>query len=177
MMSRKKPVIVVITGAESTGKSVLAMKLASHYGVPFITEYAREHIGKLNRPYTYRDLESIAVMQQAQMLAALKLNQRLVIFDTWLIITMVWFEVVYGKVPAWLPDTIASAPVGLFLVCSTDIPWMPDPLRENGGEMREKLHRRYIELIGEYGFRSGHVSGEGAARYQMGVDYIDSIIQ
>ncbi len=36
--------IIVITGAESTGKSTLAENLAGHFSVPYIPEIAREYI-------------------------------------------------------------------------------------------------------------------------------------
>lgn len=175
-MPQKKPFIVVVTGAESTGKSVLSKNLAGHFGVPFLSEYAREYVSKLQRPYIFQDLESIAAMQRAQMHAASKMRQPLVIFDTWLIITLVWFEVVYGKAPGWLSGIIASAPIDLFLVCDTDIPWIPDPLRENGGAMRDRLQARYIQLIGDFRFRSCLVSGQGLKRYQTGIDYIESAL-
>jgi hypothetical protein len=47
----------------------------------------------------------------------------------------------------------------LFLVCNTDIPWMPDKIRENGGKMREILLQMYINEIEsinpmEAGFRN-----------------------
>ena len=54
------PKIIVITGAESTGKSVLTKALANHFEVPFIPEIARGYVEKLNRKYNYRDVEQIA---------------------------------------------------------------------------------------------------------------------
>jgi NadR type nicotinamide-nucleotide adenylyltransferase len=172
MKQTEKPAIVVITGAESTGKSVLTHQLARHFAVPSFSEYARDYVGNLNRPYTYADLESIATMQHAQMNAAISIKQPVVFFDTWLIITLVWFEVVYGKAPAWIVPAIANAPVDLFLVCNTDIPWIPDPLRENGGALRLKLQAEYIKLIDRFGFKRKLVSGHGEARLQSAIEFI-----
>jgi nicotinamide riboside kinase len=65
--------------------------------------------------------------------------------DTWLIITKIWFEEVFQEVPAWIEMEIKKAEIDLFLVCDTDLPWIPDHVRENGGEKREYLQNRYIE--------------------------------
>ncbi|NJK84851.1 MAG: ATP-binding protein, partial [Bacteroidales bacterium] len=51
----KRLIKVVITGPESTGKTVLTEELAAHYHTVFIPEYAREYILHLNRSYTYAD--------------------------------------------------------------------------------------------------------------------------
>jgi nicotinamide riboside kinase len=175
MKRDKKPAIIIITGAESTGKTLLTRQLSRQLGAPAFMEFAREYITGLHRPYHYSDIESIARMQQAQMKSALSMNQDLVLFDTWLIITMVWFEVVYGKVPGWIVETIANTPVDLFLVCDTDLPWVPDPVRENGGEMRDRLESRYMELIREFGFPFRVVSGTGEKRLLSGAHFIGSM--
>ena len=67
MMKSMKPKIVVITGAESTGKSKLAELLADKYNVPFIPEYARMYIENLGRKYEYSDVEIIAKKQIEQL--------------------------------------------------------------------------------------------------------------
>ena len=43
-----KPKIIVITGAESTGKSTLTEALSKHFNAPFIPEIARDYVEKLN---------------------------------------------------------------------------------------------------------------------------------
>lgn len=175
MNRQNKPGIIVVTGAESTGKSVLTRQLARHFGVPAFAEFAREYIENLPEHYTYQDVESIARMQHAQMCTAKSLSQKYVLFDTWLIITMVWFEVVYGKVPSWIPDVISNAPVSLFLVCDTDIPWVADPVRENGGEMRERLQVRYLEVIRLSGIPFQIISGDYKERLTVAADFISHI--
>jgi len=114
-------------------------------------------------------------MQKSQMEIARKLRSEYVFFDTWLIITQVWFEVVFNQSPAWMPELIRNTPVDLFLVCDTDIPWMPDPVRENGGEMRERLSEKYIEYIRHYRFHYNVVSGTGIQRTKKAIEFIRHI--
>lgn len=170
-----KPKIVVVTGAESTGKSILTRQLSLFYQSPSFTEFSREYIEKTGFNYTYDDVVSIALMQKAQMKKSRTINTKYVFFDTWLIITMVWFEVVFGRVPQWIPETIRNAPVDLFLLCDTDLPWIPDPVRENGGEMRKILQIRYIELIIRFGFNYKLVSGHSEERFKNAVEFINAI--
>jgi nicotinamide riboside kinase len=158
--------IIVITGAESTGKSVLTEWLAKYFHAPFLPEFAREHIENLNRKYTYDDVEIIAHEQVSRLKTIQTKNSGApyIFLDTWLIITKIWFEVVFNHLPSWLDDQIKSTPIDLFLVCNTDLPWIPDPVRENGGEQREILQQKYIETIKDYNFNYKIVSGKNQER-------------
>jgi NadR type nicotinamide-nucleotide adenylyltransferase len=161
----EKPKIIVITGAESTGKSVLTSYLGHFFTSPWYPEYAREYLEKSGPVYSRHDVETIAHVQYEQMEEALKLDAHFVFFDTWLIITKIWMEVVYGECPVWISQAISSAPVDIFLLCNTDIPWIPDPFRENGGEMREKLSAMYRENLIHYGLNFSIISGKGEERF------------
>jgi len=166
---------IVVTGPESTGKTELSEALTLHLNAVLIPEYARSYVENLHRPYEYRDLEIIArhQMNQESRLVESAVNHILVM-DTWLIITKVWFEVVFGSAPGWIEQYIASSNIDLFLVCKPDLPWIADPVRENGGEMRSKLFDRYCSEIEKYGFKYGVVEGFGAKRLQNALELIKS---
>jgi nicotinamide riboside kinase len=156
---------VVISGPECTGKTELAKNLSARLGTLWVPEYAREYIERLNRPYSYDDVEYIAKQQlEQEKIYESKVSGGLLIFDTWFIITKVWFEVVYGHCPEWIIDHIHSARIDLFLVCSTDLPWTPDPVRENGGEMREQLFKNYCDEISSFNFKYEIIKGKGPLR-------------
>lgn len=166
------PKIFVITGAESTGKSKLTKWLADWYKVPFIPEFARTYIGKLNRRYNYEDVELIAKKQSEQLNSYLSTNYPIVFVDTWLIITKIWFDAVFAKEPQWLEREILKTKIDLFMVCDTDLPWKPDPLRENGGERRLILQKKYIETIEKYNFKYQIISGKGDERSKSALKLI-----
>lgn len=170
-----RPKIIVITGAESTGKSTLAEALAEHYKVPFVPEFARDYIVNLNRPYTYHDVEIIARKQVEQINELLETDHRFVFMDTWLIITKIWFEVVFKTIPGWLGEEIKKTNIDLYLVCDTDMPWVADDVRENGGEKREMLQKRYIEEIEKHGCTYHIISGRGDARIRNAIRFIEKL--
>jgi NadR type nicotinamide-nucleotide adenylyltransferase len=166
--------IIVITGAESTGKSVLTEWLSNYFHTPFLPEFAREYIEKLYKKYSYDDVELIA-REQVIRLETIKTKNSAapyIFIDTWLIITKIWFEVVFNRLPSWLDDQIKNTPIDLFLVCDTDLPWIPDPVRENGGKQREILQKKYIETIKNYNFNYKIVSGKNQERNNNALQYL-----
>jgi NadR type nicotinamide-nucleotide adenylyltransferase len=163
---------ILITGAESTGKSELAVGLARHYHGVHVPEYAREYVEKLDRPCTYADVEHIARWQQ-DAFQGTQAPGSYVFFDTWLIITRVWFEVVFQKIPPWVDEQIHQACFDLVLLCHTDLPWISDGVRENGGERREMLQERYRELIRQAGWNFHTVEGTGEERLGRAIHLID----
>lgn len=169
------PKIIVITGAESTGKSTLTEALANHFKVPFIPEIAREYVENLHEKYNYNDVEKIAQKQVEQLNNLKNTNHQFIFVDTWLIITKIWFEVVFKKTPNWFESEFHKSKIDLFLVCDTDLPWIPDPVRENGGEQRIILHNKYIDTIREYNFKYKVVSGKGDDRIKNALSYLNNL--
>lgn len=172
----KKPLKIVITGPESTGKSTLTESLACHYNTVFIPEYARTYVENLERPYEYSDLEQIAKQQVLDIEKYSALANNILFLDTFLIITKVWFNVVYKRIPEWLDDSIQKSGIDLFLLCSTDIPWQPDPIRENGGAMRESLFLQYKTELELYGFNYRIVTGLKEARLANAIAFVDELL-
>ena len=172
---KHKAKIIVVTGAESTGKSTLTMKLAEHYGVPFVPEIARDYVENLNHKYTFSDVEKIAKKQIAMWNKYSESNAPFVFMDTWLIITKVWFEFVFNKVPDWLISAIEKYRVDLFLLCNIDIPWVDDPVRENGGINRKILHMKYIENLEYFNFNYQIINGLEKHRFLNAINFVNEL--
>ena len=67
-----------------------------------------------------------------------------VFFDTELIVTKVWFDYAFGKVPEWLNENIHRYPMDVYLLTYPDLPWISDPARSNGSDtIRMELFHRY----------------------------------
>jgi len=162
--SRITQIRIAITGPESSGKTTLARQLAELYKGQYIPEFAREYIERLPHHYSFQDVEIIAQTQVKQYKASLKSSELLFFFDTWLIITKVWFKWVFGKTPDWLEEQILGCPIDLFLLCRPDLPWEADSVRENGGENRIRLFEEYRDELANYGFTFVEIGGSGDAR-------------
>jgi len=160
-----KPVLkVVIDGPESTGKTELSMALGKLFGTTWVPEFAREYVSGIQRPYTYDDVLYIAEVQASQLRNVPEGTKQVLFYDTDLIITKVWMDIVFRRHPQWIDQIISNSDMNLYLLCKPDIPWIPDPLRENGGPMREVLFERYRLEIEHYGFPWYPVTGFGEQR-------------
>ena len=167
---------IVLIGAESTGKTELAIFLAQKFNSNCVPEYAREYIEKLDRPYNYEDIEHIARKQIELEEEYLKKSINILFYDTYLIITKIWFKLVFNRIPPWIEEKIKNNNIDLFLLCNNDIDWVPDKVRENGGEMREKLFEIYKQELINYGFNYKIVTGVGNDRFENALNHVTEFL-
>lgn len=159
---------IALTGPESTGKTELSQQLAEHFHAACEPELAREYVEKLNREYTYEDVVKIARLQteQEKKYENREDEQSFVFFDTDLIITKVWLEYKYQRVPEFVTERLSTRFFDLYLLCEPDLPWVADPVREHGDDRAfffewyqreiEKLKTPYVKIhgVGDERFRN-----------------------
>lgn len=168
---------VVISGPESSGKSTLTMELSKHFSVPAVPEYARDYVVRLKRLYTFADVETIARRQIALywMQERKSKDGDIIFFDTFLIITKVWFQQVYHCCPVWLHQAIIQLKPDLVLLCQPDIAWVADGVRENPNR-REYLLECYQNELEYYGFRYTLINGFGPQRLSNAIRMVNEIV-
>lgn len=164
---------IVLTGSECTGKSTLAADLALHYSTVYVPEYARSYVEGLKQPYCYDDVVHIAETQIKEVAEYSRFANKFLFLDTYLIITKIWLKVVFGYYPQWIDQELRNEKIDLYLLCNTDIPWVKDTVRENGGEMREKLHGMYLDELLENGLNFEIINGIGPQRLQNAIHAVD----
>lgn len=139
---------VGIIGPESTGKSSLARYLSRRYKGTYVPEYARDYVEeKGSTDVSYDELCGIARKQIEEMKEVQRdkgPSTKVIFFDTELIVTKVWFDYAFHRVPEWLDEAVKAYPMDVYLLTKPDIPWVPDPARSNGtDEIRQELFHRY----------------------------------
>jgi NadR type nicotinamide-nucleotide adenylyltransferase len=168
---------IVIIGPESTGKSTLCRQLAEHYKTVWCPEFAREYLFEKGMDYSFDDLLNIARGQ-------LKLEDRLIteaknhfyFIDTDMYVMKVWCEVVFEQCFTWILKQIAQRKYDLYLLCSVDLPWQADGLREYPDpRFREKLFKTYKDIVVNSNTAWAQISGTDAERLEMAVGIIDSV--
>lgn len=168
---------IVITGAESTGKSTLTKELAQHYNTNYLNEYSRKYVEELNRQYNYDDVVFIT-RKQIELEEQATANSKNIFFvDTSLIVLKVWFEVVYNKKPDWLEKKIHETFADFYLLCNNDLEWIPDPVRENNGQMRSFLYNKYKENLETYNLDYSIISGINNERTQRAVLEVNNFLK
>ena len=157
---------IILTGPESTGKTTLTIQLAEKFKADYIEEHARGYTEKLNRPYIYDDVLSIATKQVELMNACSNNSGTLLFVDTYLIITKIWFVRVYKRYPEWIDTEIEKTRNDLYLLCYPDIPWVQDGVRENGGIMRDVLFHDYENELKKAKLNFSVIRGEETERFE-----------
>ncbi len=147
---------VGIIGPESTGKSTLARYLAKRYKGVYEPEYAREFVEKKGTTeVSWDELCEIARHQirlEEARERATEESEAIIFYDTELIVTKVWFDYAFGRVPEWLDEAIHAYPMDVYLITYPDLPWVQDGARSNGSDaIRMELFERYeveIQALG-----------------------------
>jgi NadR type nicotinamide-nucleotide adenylyltransferase len=169
---------VVVIGPESTGKSTLSEKLATHFKTVWTPEYARGYIDQLSRPYEQHDLLEIAAGQLAleRQLAA-KANN-ILICDTDLYVVKVWSEHKYGDCDARILNHIAQQQCDLYLLTYIDLPWEEDPQREYPDpEMRTYFYNVYRDIVMQSGTAWTDIRGSYEEREAHAIAAVQQLLE
>jgi NadR type nicotinamide-nucleotide adenylyltransferase len=166
---------IVVTGPESSGKTTLAEALAQAYGTAWAEEAARGYLSARSGTYEERDLAAIARAQLLIEEERAAEAKQLLVCDTDLLTIRIWGEEKYGRSDAWIVQQTLERPYGLWLLCAPDMPWEPDPLRENPHD-RERLFEAYAALLGHLGKPHLVLRGPHAARMAQAKQAIDALL-
>ncbi len=184
-----EPKRIAVFGAESTGKTVLAEKLAAHFGAPLVAEYARE-LWDQQGVLTLEDMLPVAREQwrredeaarQCHLIGDKSRNvgRRLVICDTDALTTMLWSDLLYGTTP----DEVRRGAerrcrnYALYLLCDTDVPFAPDPQRCFPDPAdREKCRRICRCALERRGLPFVDIRGDWPEREQAAIKAIEEIL-
>ncbi len=167
---------IILTGPESSGKSSLCKKLATHFSVKCVPEYARIYLEKHGSFYDYKIFQKIIKNHlQFQNSFFNKNNNDFIFLDTDLINCKVWSEMVFGKTPDFLDKKIAEENDHSYLLLYPDLPWEKDPLRENP-ENRLAIFERHKAEIEKLGRPYEIVKGTGNERVENGIESVENLM-
>jgi len=168
---------IAILGPESTGKTQLAADLAQHFSTTFVDEYAREYLEGFTGRYVLDDVVRICKGQRKKVSEAEKENPKILITDTEAIVCKIWAEYVFGRVPKEIEEDLEAQDFDLYLLCSPDLPWAYDKLRENPDpNQRNELFEMYKKELESRNFKYEVVSGIGRQRSESAIAAIDRLM-
>ena len=184
---------VVLTGAESTGKTTLAEQLASVFETEWVPEYGRDYtIERYKRLFgdgtatTVPEDQILAwgpeefthiakVQQEMEDLAAERAN-RVLICDTNAFTTAIWYERYLGLPwPEELRVLAENSPCDLYIIPKPDFPFVQDEIRD-GEQIRDWMHNRFIEVLEERSWQYEVIGGSREERLESAVAIIKNLL-
>ena len=161
-------------GAESTGKSTLAQKLAARFDCPLVPEYGRTYAETHGIAFALQDLLAIAGEQDRLMREAANGDPPLLLLDTDPLMTAAWAEMLFGEVPDVL---LAYAKAERYLLLRPDVPWLADGTRFFGTpELRARFAEAAEAVLARAGVSYQTIGGDWADRERQAVAAIDAML-
>jgi len=142
--------LICFYGPESTGKSTMAKKMATHYQTEFVPEVAREIVS--SNDFSLDDIVRIAKAQNERVKEKMKTANRFLFCDTDLITTQIYCRHYLKTVPSILHELEKEIKYDQYFLFDIDVPWVADGLRDLGNErtemfyvFKEELEKRDIQ--------------------------------
>ena len=155
-------------GSESTGKSVMAQKLAQQYNTEFVPEVARELI--TSNEFSEADIIKIGYAQIDRINEKLKTANKILFCDTDTITTQIYSQHYLHTVPDILYELEKQVRYDRYFLFDIDVPWVADHMRDLGNKralmhnlFRDELEKRDIPftlVTGNYEKRFAFVNRE-----------------
>ena len=164
--------VIALLGAESTGKTALAVSMAERLErdpatrgrrVVVVTEYLREFCaarGRTPRP----EEQALIAEEQWRRISAAAADGRIVLADTTPLMTAVYSEQVFGDRSLYPLALDHQRRCALTLLTGLDLPWQPDGLQRDSPGVRAPVDALIRRALAGARLSFPVVYGTGAAR-------------
>lgn len=145
---------VCIIGTESCGKSTMVKYLSKLFNTSWVEEYGRTYIeNEICSDETLlksEDYSKIAFGHKMLEEEALKTSNKLVFIDTNAFVTNFYHNLYEGKDNNIVKEIAKNEEYDLIFYLNSDVPWVSDNIRINGGEKRKSNKKLFEKLLNEY---------------------------
>lgn len=168
---------ICVVGAESTGKSWLAGRIAAHHGIMPISEYARDYCARHGNDLSMEQLVHIGQIQDSNIRGSIadawaRGGVMMVVADTDAVTTAVWADQLHGRRDPWFDGNLFGC--DLTLVMDNDLPWQDDGVRVQRDErIRDRFRQRLIAELDRRRRPWVAVGGLGYARLSVALSAIE----
>jgi HTH-type transcriptional repressor of NAD biosynthesis genes len=176
---------VVVCGAESTGKTTLALALATHFESLCVPEYGRDYAEQKFRqsglariedlPWRSEEFAVIATRQRELENARAREGSQILICDTDPLSTLIWHERYLGYHSAAVEEVVLQSPHHLWLLTHhDDVPFEQDGWRD-GENIRSWMTGRFLSELTARALPFVHIRGTREVRLRHAIQAIEDL--
>ncbi len=160
---------ICVAGAESSGKSWLAGKVAAHFATNAVKEYARAYCAAHGNDLSMKQLVHIGQIQDANIRGVVETSSDqqsgCVVADTDAVVTSVWAQFSSELIDPWFAGDLFEC--DLYLVTENDLPWEDDGVRiQNDQQLRNMFRASLVAELDRRGLRWVGIAGTGDRRFE-----------
>jgi nicotinamide riboside kinase len=173
--------VIALLGAESTGKTTLAVELGASLAKPgrrvaVVPEYLREFCQATGRTPRIDEQAGIAA-QQSRRIAKASATHDIVVADTTALMIAVYSEQVFGDTGLYERALADHARSSLTLLTALDLPWQADGLQRDGPHVREPVDALVRAALTRASLDCAVVFGQGPQRLANALAAVDRALQ
>lgn len=161
---------VAIVGTESTGKSMLTKKLATHYNTEMVSETGRDIVDNSNQ-CSENDLKNIAIQHSKNIIEKEKQASGILFIDTEIHITKSYAKFLFHKELDIISWVMKANACNLYLFLENDAPYIQDGTRLSK-EKRDALNRYHKAEFKKAGIKYVSIKGNWQERFEQAVEHI-----
>jgi NadR type nicotinamide-nucleotide adenylyltransferase len=168
---------IVLFGPESTGKTTLSRKLATHYNTTFTAEFARDYLQKKydqsGEVCSFDDLVPITIGQRELENKAVHTATDYLFCDTDPLETYTYSHIYFDKAPQELIEVVTNSYYDLYLLMDVDLPWILDDLRDRPHD-RKAIFETFKKNLIDHNREFVVISGLGEDRLHNAIRAIEN---
>lgn len=176
----RRPHVIALLGAESTGKTTLARELARILAargldavmVPEALRLFCEARGRT--PYAHEQAD--IADEQTRLIAAARQSHRIVLADTTALMPAIYSELIFQDTSLYASAEADQRQVDMNLLTSLDLAWAADGVIRDGPHMREPVDALLRAALQRIGQPYAVVAGQGIARVQHALSAIEHLL-
>ncbi|MDP2371205.1 AAA family ATPase [Rhodoferax sp.] len=169
---------IAIVGAESTGKTRLALELTTHFqangqNTQMIEEFLREWCEREQRTPQACEQRLIAQEQARRINACANAPGTYTVADTTPLMIAVYSDLLFGDLSLYAFALQHQRDYDLTLLTGLDLPWVADGLQRDGPHVRPGVDRLVRRALNQAGIAYHVVHGQGGERLARALSVIE----
>jgi HTH-type transcriptional repressor of NAD biosynthesis genes len=167
---------IALVGTESSGKSMLARKLAKYYNTNWVHEIGRDYCHRFFDKLTPAMFDSIAMDHFRAVEQSCELSNKILFVDSEAVTTQYYLQMYFNTDSTLIEEIIKRQHFDMVLYLEPDIDWVDDGIRFSGDEnARKQNNEKLKQMFTDRGCDFISISGNYNDRFNNAKKLIDAL--